>query len=104
MNLVRYLAYGWFLALLAFCAKASQHPRSCRCAQCRTEENDRHTSARQLCELMGMRSGSLNDAQSIAFALRYDREALSDTQRQTIDDLAQRHPQLLNDLLLDVQA
>lgn len=53
---------------------------------------------------MGMQHGTLDDAQFIAFAVRYDRDALSDVQQQTIEDLSRRHPQLLNDLLLDVQA
>lgn len=104
MNLLRYAGYGLVLAQLTLCAKASQHPRNCRCAQCQQEKSDRRASARQLCELMGMRDGTLDDAQFIAFALQYDRDALAESQRQAIDDLARRNPRLLNDLLQDIQA
>lgn len=104
MNVLRYAAYGWILAQLAFCGKASPHPRSCRCAQCQKEKNDRQMSARQLCELVGVGDGTLDDAQFIAFAVQYDREVLSAPQRQAIEDLARRNPQLLNDLLQDIQA
>lgn len=103
-NLLRYVGYGFLCAQIAMCANASRHPRKCRCAQCQREKNDRRTSARQLCELMGLRDGTLDDAQFVAFALQYDRDALTETQRQAVEELARRNPRLLNDLLQDIQA
>lgn len=104
MNKLRYVGYGLLLAQLAFCTKGSKHPRGCRCAQCQREKSDRRASARQLCELMGMSNGTLDDAQFIAFALQYDRDALAAPQRQAIEELARRNPKLLDDLLQDIQA
>lgn len=104
MNLLRYAGYGLLLAHLVFCVKGGQHPRICRCAQCQQEKKDRRTSAQQLCELVGMNSGTLDDAQFIAFAVQYDLDVLGAPQRQALEELTQRHPQLLSDLLQDIQA
>ncbi|MBI4671766.1 MAG: hypothetical protein HY741_08885 [Chloroflexi bacterium] len=104
MNLLRYATYGWLLAVLAFCAGASKHRRSCRCGQCQTEYADRRTSGRQLCELVGAYYADMDDARFIAYAAQYDRDALPEPQRQALEALAQRNPRLLNDLLQDLQA
>ena len=100
MNLLRYAIYGWLLAALAFCAR---HRRGCACGQCQTEATDRRTSGRQLCELVGAYYTNLDDARFIAFAAQYDLDALPALQRQAIQELALRNPQLLNDLLQDIQ-
>ncbi len=104
MNKLRYVGYGFLFAQLALCAKGSQHPRNCRCAQCQREKSDRRTSGRQLCELLGAYYIDLDDARFIAYAARYDLDALPEPQREALEELAQRNPRLLNDLLQDIQA
>ena len=103
-HLLRYVSYSLLMLQVALFAKATHHPRGCRCAQCQHEKSDRRTSARQLCELLGMGDGTFDDAQFIAFAMQYDNDALTDSQRDAIQELARRNPQLLNDLLQDIQA
>lgn len=100
-NLLRFAAYGWLLALLAFCTK---HRRSCRCGQCKTENADRRVSGKQLCELLGAYYTDLDDARFIAYAAQYDPDALPASQRQALEGLARRNPKLLDDLLQDIQA
>lgn len=101
LNVLRYAAYGWLFALLAFCTR---HRRGCRCGQCQTETADRRASGKQLCELVGAYFTDLDDARFIAYAAQYDVDALPAPQRQALEALAKRNPKLLDDLLQDIQA